>query len=44
MIIGAPQVYPDYGDKPGAWAQGVINESQYIEVSASFDNVIKKDL
>ena len=32
MIIGPPKVYPDYGDKPGAWAQGVINDSQFIEV------------
>jgi hypothetical protein len=31
-VIGSPKVYPNYGDIPGAWAPGVINHEQFLEV------------
>ena len=32
-VIGKPQVYPNYGDIEGSWAQGNISANEYIEVS-----------
>ena len=32
-MIGEPDVYPEYGDIRGTWAQKDIDANQYIEVS-----------
>ena len=32
QVIGAPQVYPQYGDITGSWAQGNKDANEYIEV------------
>ena len=32
QILGAPQVYPQYGDIAGAWAQKSLSNAEYIEV------------
>lgn len=31
-VEGQSTVYPNYGDIPGAWAQAVLDENQFIEV------------
>ncbi|XP_060068603.1 speckle-type POZ protein-like [Ylistrum balloti] len=31
-VIGTPKVYPRYGDIHGAWAQGVCDSQQFLEV------------
>ncbi|XP_033747615.1 speckle-type POZ protein-like isoform X2 [Pecten maximus] len=31
-VIGPPRVYPRYGDIRGAWAQGVCDSNQFLEV------------
>ncbi|RUS77849.1 hypothetical protein EGW08_014401 [Elysia chlorotica] len=32
QALGQPKVYPQHGDFHGAWAQGAIDENQYIEL------------
>ena len=29
---GPPNVYPSYGNIKGAWAQGTLDDNQFIEV------------
>jgi speckle-type POZ protein len=31
-VIGAPQVYPNYGDLTGTWAQGTCSSNEWIEL------------
>ncbi|XP_053390591.1 uncharacterized protein LOC123562101 [Mercenaria mercenaria] len=31
-VVGSPKVYPNYGDSQGTWAQGDIDDKQFIEV------------
>ena len=33
QVIGAPKVYPKYGDHHGAWAQGRRDANEFIEVN-----------
>ena len=33
QVIGAPKVYPRYGDHHGAWAQSNPDANEFIEVS-----------
>ena len=32
QVIGLPKVYPNYGDRQGAWAMGIKDANQYLEV------------
>lgn len=38
-LEGPPDVYPDYGDYVGAWAQGILDANQYVDVRKRMFNL-----
>ncbi|KAK3106466.1 hypothetical protein FSP39_020548, partial [Pinctada imbricata] len=41
-VIGIPNVYPNYGDLKGAWAQKSLNENEYIQVRFEYEIYIEE--
>jgi len=41
-VIGSPKVYPDYGDRQGAWAQGDKSANEFIELVFETELFVKQ--